>query len=302
MTNILVSIIIPVYNRAEILSTTLDSVVKQTYQNIEIIVIDDGSEEDIKSVIKSLNDKRLSYYKLPHVNANHARNYGIKQAKGDYIAMLDADDLWMPNHIEDCLELVTKTDADGLYGSIIVKNIFSEDEDHIIINGPREDESMINYLLRTGFGAQTSTLFLTSKSVKNILWDETLYRHQDYDFVVRYSKKYRFAVKKEPTVIYRKYNQSSSIDITSCIKVIEANEDEIEPITYINYNYNMLNLALNQRADNYLIDYYRKESTRYKEFLTFTQFLQIYMPQSEEQIETLRQEYISYIVDIEVEL
>jgi len=89
----LVSIVIPLYNSRVTLHDCVESVLQQTHSNFEIILVDDGSDEIYTDIIGHFNDSRIAYYKLKHLNANVARNYGIVKSKGKYIAMLDSDDL-----------------------------------------------------------------------------------------------------------------------------------------------------------------------------------------------------------------
>jgi glycosyltransferase involved in cell wall biosynthesis len=175
MENPLISIVIPVYNRIEYLRETLKSVILQSYTNLEIIVVDDGSDEDIESLVTSFKDSRFSYYKLSHKNANVARNFGIQKSNGSYIAMLDSDDLWLPEHIQGCLKTIREQEVDGKYGSLKVVNTITKKEQTVVARHPFEDESIETYLIKTGFGAQTSTLFMTSWAAKRILWDEEFY-------------------------------------------------------------------------------------------------------------------------------
>lgn len=295
----LVSVVIPVYNQGEKLMATLNSVLNQTHINIEVLVVDDGSEEDIECTVKTLHDDRIHYYRLPHRNANVSRNYGIQMAKGKYVAMLDADDLWEINHLADCIKTLKQTGADGLYGDLILRYT-SGKEIKVTVGAPQENESMINYLLRVSYAAQTSTLFLTAESAKNIRWDETLNRHQDYDFVVRYSKKFRFAVKNNPTVIYRYSSENQNIDFRSCIRVIETWKKDIEPDIYYGYNRSMLQLAAKWEAEPEIIEHYRKEALCYIEYVSFKQFVFLIDFQDKIQAEKLKEKYIEYINHIEI--
>jgi len=98
--NPLVSVIVTTYNRKELLKETLDSILNQTYKNFELIVVDNYSDYDYLYHIKSFNDDRIR----PFQNANNGiiavnRNFGIKQAKGEYIAFCDDDDLWLPQKL-----------------------------------------------------------------------------------------------------------------------------------------------------------------------------------------------------------
>jgi len=94
----LVSVIIPIYNGEKFLQSTLESVFAQTYSNIEVIVVDDGSTDNSSSIAKSFPDVR--YIGQKNMGVSTARNRGIEFAAGDYIALLDADDLWDPKKIE----------------------------------------------------------------------------------------------------------------------------------------------------------------------------------------------------------
>ncbi len=298
----LISVVIPVYNRPDALRRTLDSVVKQTYFNLEMFVVDDGSDLDIYRIIDELKDNRIFYHKLEHKNANVARNYGIEKSKGRYIAMLDADDLWLENHIEECLKTLQFSQSEGLYGSLILRNMNTGQERTVSVRSLREEESMIDYLLSTGYGAQTSTLFMTAQSVKSVLWNPELNRHQDYDFVVRYSEKYKLIAKTKPTVIYTLGEPKQlKIDFKSCIKVIKDNEDDISPNLYYNYHVNMLSLAKRQNAPDKIIEHYKKEATYYKEYISFYQYMKIRQPQTENDLQKCREEYISYISEIQIE-
>jgi len=95
----LVSVIIPTYNRLDFLTGTITSVLKQTYKNIELIVVDDGSTDTTSKEIPK-RFPSVIYVKQPHRGVSAARNLGIQLAKGNYIAFLDSDDLWLPKKLE----------------------------------------------------------------------------------------------------------------------------------------------------------------------------------------------------------
>lgn len=101
----LVSVIIPTYNRAQLISETIDSVLNQTYKRVEIIIIDDGSTDKTEEVVKKKNDERIKYFKFGHSGLPAvARNQGLKLAKGEYVSFLDSDDLWYPQKLKRCLK------------------------------------------------------------------------------------------------------------------------------------------------------------------------------------------------------
>ena len=299
--NPLISVVIPVYNPDDSFSETITSVLNQTYPLFEVIVVDDGSEIPVAPIIEKLNDSRVSYYKLEHKNANVARNYGILEAKGEFIAMLDSDDLWLENHLEDCVNTIRETNTDGLYGSLIIRNKQTSQDRQAIVREIGSDETTINYLLTTGYGAQSSTLFLTAESAKAILWDAELNRHQDYDFVVRYTKQYKLAPKKNPTVIYVAGGKVSKIDFNSCIRFIKRNDDDINPQLYNIYHFNMLSLAHRLEASDKIMNHYKIEATRYKQYLSYQKFLSIRYPKTKMERFKCKVEYLFHISRVGIE-
>lgn len=93
------SVIIPTFNRAEIVTRAIDSVLEQTYRRCEIIVVDDGSTDNTADVLQSYND-RIVYVRQKNAGPSSARNRGIRESKGEFIAFLDSDDLWLATKLE----------------------------------------------------------------------------------------------------------------------------------------------------------------------------------------------------------
>ncbi len=107
MNNPLISIIIPTYNRAQYLVRAIDSVLKQSYRNWELIIIDDASDDRTEEIIASyLKNPQITYQKLPfNKGVSHARNRGVDKALGEWIAFLDSDDEWLPHKLQEQLTL-----------------------------------------------------------------------------------------------------------------------------------------------------------------------------------------------------
>ncbi|MFH1387062.1 MAG: glycosyltransferase [bacterium] len=93
----LVSVIIPTYNREKYIGKAIQSVLDQTYGNYEILIIDDGSTDNTKKVVDSFNSEKIRYFRKEHSGISDARNYGIRESKGEYISWLDSDDEYLPN-------------------------------------------------------------------------------------------------------------------------------------------------------------------------------------------------------------
>lgn len=101
-----VSVVIPLYNKGHCISRTLNSVLAQTYQNIEIIVVDDGSTDNSPEVVKTFKDARLILITQENKGPGAARNAGLRRATGEYIVFLDADDEWAPNFLQEGVDFL----------------------------------------------------------------------------------------------------------------------------------------------------------------------------------------------------
>ena len=276
----LVTVVIPVYNQIATLLRAIQSVQTQTYPHWEAWIVDDGSDCEIASVIQQMGDSRIHYLRLSrHQNANIARNAGILHAKGQYIAMLDSDDEGLAEHLEKSYQCLKKHQADCIYGSLIIDHIACQQT--ITVHPIGKEETTIDYLLRNGYRAQTSTLFMTTPSARTILWDPSLNRHQDYDFIVRYTPKYRLQALTEATVIYHLTPKNYTIDYSSCMRVIQANKKDISPQLYNSYHqriYKSIRLSTTQAPE--VVHYYRPDSWRYKRYISYSQYLEFQRPQS----------------------
>lgn len=105
----LVSIVLPTYNRADLIGETIQSVIDQSYLQWELIIIDDGSSDDTKERIACFSDGRIQYHFIEHTGIlGKVRNTGMRLAKGNYIAFLDSDDIWLPHKLEFQLSLFKK--------------------------------------------------------------------------------------------------------------------------------------------------------------------------------------------------
>src|SRR3954468_14887110 len=116
-----VSIIVPTYNRRELLRDALDSVRRQTFTDWEAIVADDGSTDESAADVDALGDSRLPVLRLPHsCSAARVRNAGLGAARGEWIAFLDSDDIWLPNKLEHQLAELRSHDPPRRWSSTAV--------------------------------------------------------------------------------------------------------------------------------------------------------------------------------------
>ena len=120
------SVIIPLYNKESYIKNTLRSVLEQNFTDFEIIIVNDGSKDNSLEIVSSFKDERIQVIHQPNSGASSSRNKAIQSAKTEYIAFLDADDFWFPNHLEELVQLIQDFPNCGMYCSryqtIISKN------------------------------------------------------------------------------------------------------------------------------------------------------------------------------------
>lgn len=143
--NPLISVIIPTYNGEKYLTEAIDSVLNQTYKNIEIIVVDDGSTSSIpKEICESYNNK-VFYLKQDNAGVASARNTGINNSKGELIAFLDDDDIWLPDKLSKQVELYNKLISENRNAGLIYTNLIYLTSDHTEKYGTISNADGINY-------------------------------------------------------------------------------------------------------------------------------------------------------------
>jgi len=125
-----VSVIIPTYNRAELLERAIKSVLNQTYEELELLVVDDGSSDNTESLVARFCDQRIKYIKhADNIGAPATRNTGIKRSKGKYIAFLDSDDEWLPRKLEKQINIFSETEFSDIGLVYTGAHLFSKPED-----------------------------------------------------------------------------------------------------------------------------------------------------------------------------
>ena len=187
----LVSVIIPTYNRADLIGHTLESVINQSYRNLEIIVIDDGSVDNTEEVVKAIGDSRIRYIRhQTNCGGSTARNTGVEAARGEYIAFLDSDDIWVPNKIQLQLASIQMHPHSERVVSYTQRAFGRRCQ---VVSLPRklsktgkgETEALADYLFCNGGDMQTSTLMMHRSLGMATHFRPELRKHQDWDFCLR---------------------------------------------------------------------------------------------------------------------
>ncbi|WP_299780162.1 glycosyltransferase [uncultured Formosa sp.] len=208
------SIIISVYNKERHLKATLESVINQSYKQFEIIAVNDGSTDKSLSVLNQITDPRLHVFSQPNLGASAARNRGIKEAKTDYIALLDGDDIWLPNYLQEMVAIIEKHPSAHVFACAIAyaytKKIVPvsynfKDSESIKIRDYFKS-SLNSYTLLTS----SSTIF-KKEIIKTTGWyDTSIKSGQDTDFWIRIGMHYQVVFLNRVLVHYRYINDSLS--------------------------------------------------------------------------------------------
>lgn len=196
------SVIIPLYNKELTIKNTIVSVLEQTYQNFEIIVIDDGSTDSSAKLVQEFRDYRIKLVQQKNQGVSAARNLGIQEAKYDWIALLDGDDLWKPNHLEEIIKMMKKFPDEKVYVTS-----FKYSDNRRISKYPRNNPifKIENYfkvvLVETLMWTSTVVIH---KSCFNKLggFNIHLSRGEDLDMWRRLAKKYIIIKSINETAIY----------------------------------------------------------------------------------------------------
>lgn len=209
----MISIIMPTYNRGYIIETAVDSVKRQTYQDYELIIVDDGSTDDTAERIKNYKDTNIKYYLLEcNKGANYARNYGITQANGEFLAFLDTDNVWDDCFLENRIQTLYDKNADFVFGRIMR---VSGEKEKIWPDNPVEEMSNRESVIKTMFFGNlidTNTVLMKKKCCIEVNgFDEKLQRFQDWDMFFRILCRDEFHIFFSDDVLVKGNIQKNSI-------------------------------------------------------------------------------------------
>lgn len=202
----LVSAIITTHNRLSLLPRAIESVLAQTYPNIECIVVSDASTDG--TIEYCLAHKDIHFVDIPKEEskgANHARNEGVKVAKGEYVAFLDDDDYWLPTKIEKQVALIKEKKCDLVYCGAMIERILDggEVEYYERLQLEEAQGDLSRYILQH-IVVLTSQVLTQKKAVINAgLFDEKVRFWQEYELTIRMAQNGQFYFVNEPLIVYR---------------------------------------------------------------------------------------------------
>lgn len=209
----LVSTIITTHNRLSLLPRAIESVLNQTYNDLECIVVDDASDDGTEEYC--LNRRDIRYIRIPKSESkggNHARNIGIEASLGEYIAFLDDDDYWLPQKIEKQVKVAVQNQSGFVYCHRML-----EDEEGKVLDmkaefllNPEFVGDLHRKILQTCCCCTSSTMLISKQIlITSGLFDESLLFWQDYELTIRLAQKTNFDIVNEALVVYRDVRSDS---------------------------------------------------------------------------------------------
>ena len=220
-----VSVIIAVYNGEKFLVQSINSILRQTYDNLELILVNDGSTDKSEDVIGAIDDPRIRYFKIKNTGSpSKPRNIGISNAEGEYIALCDQDDTWLPEKLEKQLEIFKLHQNDNVGLVAASANVVDSDNKvegllRIKKNGYLKPQIFFDNLLNENFITACSVLIRKDVFTNLGRFNEKLVGTDDYEMWLRISEKYGFYGIDEVLCSWRKTNESLSSDR---IKIYES--------------------------------------------------------------------------------
>ncbi|RCJ22318.1 glycosyl transferase family A [Nostoc minutum NIES-26] len=276
-----VSVIVPAYNAMQYLPETVDSVLQQTFTDFEVLIIDDGSLDNIKEWVSNLTDKRVKLISQKNQGVSLARNIGISQAQGEYIAFLDSDDLWYATKLEKQVCCLDNNPRIGLVHSWM--SVIDERGKPTGKVMTSDTEGSVWKQL-----VEQNTVACSSVMVRRLCFqtlggfsprqNEYPVDVEDWEMWIRIAAHYPFAVIKEPLICYRQHISNTSKNWQSLEKayriVIEKTFHTAPPeLLYLkNRSYGHANLRLAWKC-------LQSKDLDYKQALNFWQQALIHYPQ-----------------------
>lgn len=232
----LVSVVIPTYRRNDMLIRAIESVQQQSYDNLEILVVNDNEKNDSYSLclyekMEALKeDHRIRLIEQEkHINGAAARNAGIKEANGEYLAFLDDDDWWEKDKILHQLAILTH--LDDSWGGVGCLMTHYKNSNLIYVSLPYKEGNIMKEVIQRRIGIGTGSLLMRRKAVDTTgYFDESLQRHQDIQFFAYFCSKNKIALLKEYQYGYDLGDNQNRPSLEKLVEIKEKFYKSIEPL------------------------------------------------------------------------
>ena len=209
----LISVVIPVYNNETTIQETIESVLSQSFSDLELIVINDGSQDSTLKIVSSILDPRLKVFSYPNAGLAATRNRGVSHASGEYISFIDADDLWTPDKLEAQFKALQANPQAAVAYSwtdwIDESGQFLRPGGHISVKG-----DVFATLLVRDFVESGSNPLIRAEALAEVGgFDESLPAVEDWDMWLRLAAGYEFVCVPSPQILYRVSSSSMSSNV-----------------------------------------------------------------------------------------
>ena len=227
MNTLAFSIIMPAWNRAGVIGPSIESVVAQTFKDYELLIVDDGSDDDLEQAVRPFLSENILYHKRPRQGVSAARNFGLEQARGTYIAYLDSDNTWHPDFLATMYSALNK--APGYHAAYCKCNRFKKDgHGQVYLDTVLGDEFDFKKLVFGNY-IDLNTFVHSKKALGgHIRFDESLKRLTDWDFILKITMIHQPVFVKK---ILADYNHGFQHNTITC------NEDFFKPLIQIKERY-----------------------------------------------------------------
>ncbi|MEH2240651.1 glycosyltransferase [Nostoc sp.] len=241
-----ISVIIPAYNSEKTINYTIQSVLNQTFTHLELIVINDGSQDSTLKVVTQIQDSRIKVFSYSNAGGNVSRNRGLQRAVGEFVSFLDADDLWTPDKLQSQLkalqENITAKVAYSWTDYIDANGQFIVSGKRINVNGSAYENLLLNNFLENG-----SNPLICRKALMTLGgFDESLSAAQDWDMWLRLASKFDFICVPSVQILYRISANSVSTNVIrqekACLQVLERAYKERPSTLKQSWNISLANL------------------------------------------------------------
>lgn len=219
----LVSVIIPNYNYGRFLRQAIDSALAQTYSNIEIIVVDDGSSDDSDEILNSFSAK-IRWIKQTNQGVSAARNRAVAESGGEILAFLDADDVWLPAKIEKQVAVFSSDDKIGLVhcGKLDVDDSEKPISEHLDGMSGAVSHDLLRYRRDVILGGGSASAITREAFEKSGAFDTKMRIGEDWEFYYRVSKNYQVGFVPEILLKYRIHSSNSFAGNASSVSRMEV--------------------------------------------------------------------------------
>lgn len=208
-----ISVIVPAFNAMDYLPETIKSVLEQTFTDFEILIINDGSSDNIVEWTTQISDPRVKLISQGNQGLAGARNTGITCSEGDYIAFLDADDLWHPTKLEKQVQYLDLNPGIGVVNTWVI-NIDEQGKLDSSVCKTNSEGEVWEKLLQENIVLCGSVVMVRRICFEMVgVFDQNLPAAEDWDMWIRIAAQHQFSVLREPLVFYRQHSSSMSSNL-----------------------------------------------------------------------------------------